>query len=76
MGFKYIKKFIISYADYVLGDEDGNILFMKVDYEKRSFQIKIGKKNGEQSQLIKKEAEQIAKDLLKRKSGINFSKKP
>lgn len=71
--FKHVKSFIFNKASYELSDGNGNEALVKIDYKNKEFEINTnGLVNGEKAQL-KREAVGIAKDLLKRKSGVNFA---
>ena len=69
----YTKSFIFDKAQYVLRDGNGNSILLKVDFKNNKFGYKTKKKNGGGYGVLKKEAEGIAKELLKRKHGKNFA---
>jgi hypothetical protein len=73
--FVHTKSFLFEKAQYVLGDGNGNKLMLTVDYKNNSYSDIFLKKNGGGYSEIQKEAEEIAKDLLKRKHKINFVNK-
>ena len=68
---KAITTLYFNQASYFVGDNHGNELLLKINYYDNKFDLKKNKiKNGNISLLIK-EAEEIARDLLKRKSRVN-----
>ena len=64
-----IDKFYLQKAEYLLGDESGSEVVMKINYAAGKFRL-VGK----QSEL-KKRVALIAQDLIDRKHGVNFSDK-
>ena len=69
---KYIKSFVFDYAQYEVADESGNKGLLKVYYKTNTFDVETAGLNGKK---LKTEASKIAKDLLKRKHGVNFAGK-
>lgn len=68
---KTITKLYFNKASYFVGDDLGNVILLKVNYYENKFSIKNKIiKNGNIS-LLTNEAQVLAKDLLKRKSGVN-----
>ena len=68
----HTKSFVFDNAQYILSDGNGNKLLLSVDYIKNKHSNVVIKKNGGGHSEIQKEAEEITKDLLKRKHKINF----
>lgn len=70
---KFIKKFILGQAQYLVGDGNGEEVLLKIDYEKNKFSIlDTGKKNNKN---LQNEARKVAEELLERKHGVNFANK-
>ena len=63
-----ITKFYFNKATYLIGDDHNEFLLI-VDYKNNKFNL-VGKKG---TKGLRKEAAVVARDLLKRKSGINFA---
>jgi len=73
--FIYTKSFTFEKAQYRLSDNNGNDILLEVDYENNKYSnTALMNSNGGYGGL-KKEAEKIAKDLLRRKHKVNFVKK-
>ena len=71
----YTKSFMFSNARYVLGDGNGNEILLSVNYRNNNYSKKVLKRNGGGYRELTKEVENIALDLLARKSAKNFAKK-
>lgn len=69
MKINTIQKFIFNKAEYLIEDSRGVVL-LRIDYYNNQYKIK------EQSEIIteelKQEVHEVARDLLKRKHGVNF----
>lgn len=63
-----ITKFYFDRAIYLIGNDHNEFLLI-VDYKNNKFNF-VGKKG---TKGLKKEVAIVARDLLKRKSGINFA---
>ncbi len=72
MKVKYINEFIFDYAQYILRDSDGKSVLLTVNYRENSYTLK---NDTTENELLRKEAAEIAKDLLKRKCGMNMAEK-
>jgi hypothetical protein len=72
---KHIKSFLFDKAQYRVGDENGNELLMKVDYKNGKYALVDLEFSNEKMKSLKREAGEIATDLIKRKSKVNFAKK-
>jgi len=77
---KHIEKFMFEKAFYKLSDSSGNEILLTVRYSKRKAKVKVitvnkGLGDYESVQKLKKEAILIARELIERKSGINFAQK-
>ncbi|OGY40359.1 MAG: hypothetical protein A2570_03735 [Candidatus Brennerbacteria bacterium RIFOXYD1_FULL_41_16] len=70
---KHIKTFIFNHAQYKMSDEKGNEIILKIDYKNNSYSLKNISKTVNKS--FRTEARMIARDLLRRKHGINFADK-
>ena len=68
---KYITNFVFDKAQYEISDRNGNFGLLKIDYKNNKYDFKTVQKS---IKLIK-EADRVAKDLLKRKHGVNFANK-
>ena len=70
---KAIKKFLFDKAQYRLEDDGGNVVLLAVDYENGRFDlldvafVDLGMRE------LKDEACLMARSLIKRKRGVNFS---
>ena len=62
-----ITKFYFNKATYLIGD-DRNEFLLIVDYKNKRFNFV-----GEETKGLRKEVTVVARDLLKRKYGINFA---
>jgi hypothetical protein len=71
----HIKSFIFDKAKYRLSDGNGNQLLLTVDYRKNKYSYSVLKRNGVGYSEFQKEVEKTARDLLRRKSGTNFTGK-
>lgn len=56
-----------------MSDEKGNEIILKIDYKNNSYSLKNISKTVNKS--FRTEARMIARDLLRRKHGINFADK-
>ncbi len=63
-----LTKFIFNKAKYLASDENGNEVFLIVDYENNKYSFE-GKGTGK----LREELVLIAKSLLKRKHNVNFA---
>lgn len=68
-----IKEFVFGTAEYFISDGNGDKVKLKVNYFDNYFEI-VGLGELENSEF-RKEVAKKAKDLLKRKHGVNFAKK-
>jgi hypothetical protein len=69
---KHIKSFIFDYAQYQLGDNSNGSVLLQVDYTNNKYKLKS---TGVVNHSLDTEAKKIARDLLKRKHGVNFANK-
>lgn len=64
-----IQKFIFNKAEYLIGDNRGVVL-LRIDYYHNDYEIE---QRGEIiTEELKQEVHEVARDLLKRKHGVNF----
>ena len=70
---KNINGFYFGKAEYRIEDGGGNILIIDVNYKENKYRLKVQKANNGNMLTLKKEARLIAKDLLTRKSKVNFA---
>ena len=75
MDFKNIKSFKFDKAQYFVGDGRGNELLLKVNYKDNKFDLEAKKTNGGGMKVLQNAVAIVAKDLLKRKHGVNFADK-
>lgn len=68
MKTKNIKEFYIGEANYFVHGDGGEKIILKLNYWENSYRIE-----GKSDIALVKEAENIAKDLLGRKSKYNFA---
>ncbi len=73
MKCRNVKSILIERAQYRFSDNNGNRLLAKVDYENGRYDLVILKENNLRIVELKNEADRIAKDLIKRKSKVNFA---
>lgn len=71
MKTKVIKEFKFDRAQYIVGDGSGGRVRLLVNYKKNTF--KIIKNGNRVDSGLDDELVGIARDLLKRKHGINFA---
>jgi hypothetical protein len=71
---KHVSGFYFGKAEYRIEDKSGNSLLVKINYRKRNYDLVVLRKNGKGLSVLKNKASSIAKDLLKRKSKVNFAK--
>ena len=72
---KHITSFIFDKAQYCVGDRSGNKLMLKINYKDNGFNVVVLEKANLDIKILRKEAAEIATDLLKRKSKVNFAKR-
>lgn len=65
-----ITKFYFDRARYLVGDDSGNEVYLEMDYKNAKFEMQMSKSVNQQ---FLEKVEQVAKDLLVRKHGVNFS---
>ena len=71
---KYIHKFFFNRASYTVGDDFGNSLVMDIDYKGDNFKITVlESRDSYKIRKLKGDVCKVAKDLLIRKSGVNFA---
>lgn len=69
----YIKSFIFGYAQYRLGDGANGKVLLEIDYANNKYKLRdVG---DDTNKLFNAEARKVARDLLKRKHGVNFANK-
>jgi len=68
----HIKRFEFRAAQYYVGDYNGGLVLLDIDYKHNSFKQEVlSAVNASFVRIV----ENIAADLLKRKYGVNFAKK-
>lgn len=72
MKTKNVDSFYFNKASYFLGDVKGNRVLMKVNYNKNKFNVDILERKDDNIINLRHEADVIARDLLMRKSRVNF----
>lgn len=59
----------------MLGDDEDNEILLNVNYKDNRYNISVINKRGQGFIRLKSKADELATDLLKRKSGVNFVEK-
>ena len=70
--FKYIKSFLFDKASYNLSDGKKDYITLDINYKENTYNA-ISKGESE-NRKFRSEIEEIAKDMLARKHGVNFAK--
>ena len=69
-----INGFFFGKAEYRLEDGIGNILLMKINYKDNDYDLVVVENKGKGLNRFKNEARSVARDLLKKKSKVNFAR--
>jgi len=71
--YKHIHSLLFGKAEYYVGDANGNLLLMKINYKKGHYSLITLKMVKDSLDDLKNEAIWLADDLISRKSKINFA---
>jgi len=69
-----MEKLYINNASYFVEDRHGSRILVKVNYWDGKFSLRVENKKDDNIEELKKEAMALAKDLINRKSRVNFAK--
>lgn len=73
MDMTKITKFYFQRAKYLVGDENGNEVYMKINYKGAKFEIQSLRVNDRDSfKLLERRVGKLAKELILRKHKVNF----
>ena len=70
-----IKKFFLKRAEYIVKDNSGNSLLLKVNYIEGNVSAESLEMCGCGLRALENEVKKIGESLLKRKRKVNFAKK-
>lgn len=67
-----IQEFIVGVARYHVVGTQGDKVTLRIDYKNNTFEFEKGSKRLDQQ--FQQEVSEIARDLLRRKHGVNFAR--
>lgn len=68
---KNVQKFTFDLAQYRVDDGNGGTLLLRVDYKNNNYSIEGSPRH----KALRRDAAEIARNLLKRKHGVNFAER-
>lgn len=69
-----MKNLYINKASYVTGDDNGNKVLLNVNYWEGKFGLEVITYKNDNIKVLQNDARELARDLIKRKSRVNFAK--